>query len=171
MIVGDFNCPTVDWECLTAHGFFDMKLLNVILDVNLIQHVKSPTRLLPGQSGSTLDLVLTSGLDVEDLKILSPIGHSDHMLLSFVWNKQVQFNSARKTYTNVWRTNFEGLLKAAESLQWEIPEGLDVDRSWIFLKAMINRLCDDFVPTSVRRKRAVVRHGLTMRFEKFIDVE
>ena len=84
LIIGDFNCPLIDWNNLSATGELDSQCLNTVLDTNLVQHIRNPTRIIPGQTPSVLDLVLTSGDDVSNIDYFDPIGSSDHSTLSFV---------------------------------------------------------------------------------------
>ena len=112
--------------------------MDVILDCNLIQHVASPTRIIPGQASNILDLIITPSLtDVDDVQFLSPIGHSDHLTLSFTWSKGAWFSEVESSYRNVWKTDFDGLLSAAGNMVCEIPPDYDVDQSWHFLKSKL----------------------------------
>ena len=61
---------------------FSYKLINATLDSYLTQHVLYPTRHIPGQRSSILDLVFTSNPNsIESMQHLSPLGSSDHECL------------------------------------------------------------------------------------------
>jgi hypothetical protein len=78
IIVGDFNCPSINWQKLTSNTE-DSKMLNFVLDEFLIQFVKEPTR-----GNNTLDLVLGTDEDiVTGVEVKHPLGSSDHNIVEF----------------------------------------------------------------------------------------
>ena len=73
LLVGDFNYPSIDWQEMSASGEGEL-FLDIVQDNFLHQHVRQATR-----GANILDLVVSSEEDlVEDLRIGSPIGGSDH---------------------------------------------------------------------------------------------
>jgi len=75
IIVGDLNCPNVDWSTLTAKadGVQD-ELLNFTVIRGFSQVVQSATR-----ADNLLDIVLTSEpLSICDIDVIQPFDSSDH---------------------------------------------------------------------------------------------
>ena len=74
-IVGDLNCPCVDWQSNSSplDGVQD-KILECIDEFGLVQCVSSPTR-----GANILDLVLVNEpLLLSSLSVMDPVGNSDH---------------------------------------------------------------------------------------------
>ena len=87
LICGDFNTPQIDWSsafCTASDSHYAHKLLEIIQDNFLFQHVVQPTRYRQGATPSILDLILTNeeGM-VRNLVHLSGLGKSDHVILRF----------------------------------------------------------------------------------------
>ena len=80
IVAGDFNCPRVDWSCLTCpNDTINEPLLKFAIECGFIQTVKFPTR-----EENILDLILID--DVQRLLSISerpPLGHSDHSCIEF----------------------------------------------------------------------------------------
>ena len=61
-----------------------MDIINAIQDSYLTQHVLEPTRHVPGQNPSILDLVFTSDPNsISQIQHHSPLGSSDHECVFF----------------------------------------------------------------------------------------
>ncbi len=63
ILVGDFNCREVDWEGLDAgtnEGTRGSKLLNLMMENLLTQHIKENTRIRGQDVPSRLDLIYTN---------------------------------------------------------------------------------------------------------------
>ena len=56
ILVGDFNCPDINWSTLSATTPFSISLCNKLFSKNFIQLVNEPTHC----QGNTLDLILTN---------------------------------------------------------------------------------------------------------------
>jgi len=79
-IVGDLNCPGVNWQtnCAPLDGVQD-KLLDCVVDYGFTQCVQLPTR-----GANVLDLVLVNEpLLLSSLSVLDPVGNSDHDSVQF----------------------------------------------------------------------------------------
>ena len=85
--MGDFNTPNIDWKdftCSDSRSSFAHEFINATLDSYLTQHVFKPTRRVPGQRSSILDLVFTSNPNsIEKIQHHSLLGSSDHECLLF----------------------------------------------------------------------------------------
>ena len=84
-MVGDFNLPEIDWNTLTAdtNSVCANHLLTCTSSYGLYQLVFEPTRKRNGAE-SVLDLVFASeGLIMEGIHHSSPLGKSDHDVLTW----------------------------------------------------------------------------------------
>ena len=85
--MGDFNYGQIDWEGGSVSGqeFSDAaRLFEGTQELFLYQHVNFPTRYREGCRPSQLDLVFsTEELMVDNLVASSPLGKSDHIVLSW----------------------------------------------------------------------------------------
>jgi len=80
-IVGDLNCPGVNWQtnCAPLGGVQD-KLLDCVVDYGFTQCVQLPTT----RGANVLDLVLVNEpLLLSSLSVLDPVGNSDHDTVQF----------------------------------------------------------------------------------------
>ena len=79
-IVGDFNCPGVYWQSLTApKDSIQNALLEFVIHNGYIQAVRDATR-----KDNILDIVLTNEpLTLCDVRVASPVGGSDHCQINF----------------------------------------------------------------------------------------
>jgi hypothetical protein len=158
LVLGDFNAPSIDWNsycCEAPTDSFDTKLLESVLDVNLIQHVQTPTRLQLNQEHNILDLVLSPYEDdVADLQILEPLGKSDHATVHFQWLRGSAVFSRKSVRRNVWRTDIPGIVSEAKSMLWDFHTNANVDEMWRQFKAQLMYLCEKYIPQSRPRKIA-----------------
>ena len=92
LIMGDFNHGDINWETRTSPGDFSKTdkippchlFLETIRDCFLYQHVQENTRVRGGDTPSLLDLVITNIENmVNKLEFLSPLGRSDHCIITF----------------------------------------------------------------------------------------
>ena len=88
LFTGDFNYGDINWLNWTTPQqdieADEYKFLETCKDNFLYQHVSEPTRGRLNNQPTLLDLVLTNEEDmVEEVEHLSPLGESDHCILSF----------------------------------------------------------------------------------------
>ena len=89
IILGDFNCPDINWSTLNASTPFSSSLCNQLYSLNYVQLVTEPTHI----HGNTLDLILTNSphrlqnIDVSTSSTDS-LFVSDHHVVTFdvQWN-------------------------------------------------------------------------------------
>ena len=100
LIMGNFNYPKINWKQWTRPGDKDAEaFLECIRDSYLYQHVTEFTRTRESREPSTLDLIFTNeeGM-VDDTRITSPLGHSDHCVITFKFRcyfKQINTSTER----------------------------------------------------------------------------
>jgi endonuclease/exonuclease/phosphatase family metal-dependent hydrolase len=88
LMMGDFNYPGIDWDLEITEGSQDEEnFLQQIKDCFLWQHVKRPTHFRTMQKANILDLIFTNeeGM-IHELNYEEPIGKSDHLVLSWIYN-------------------------------------------------------------------------------------
>ena len=80
-LLGDFNCPDIEWSLLSASSCFSSLLCELVYDLNLSQLVAQPTH----TKGNILDFILTNAEDrITDVAVLqSTFSSSDHFPVSF----------------------------------------------------------------------------------------
>ena len=111
IIMGDLNCPSINWESFTAREE-DMPLLNFTQDNFLTQFVREPTR-----GNNILDIILGTDEDlVSQVQIKCPLGTSDHNIIECKLNikkgneqKPVQALSFRRARWDDLRNKLEDI--------------------------------------------------------------
>jgi hypothetical protein len=169
LIVGDFNFGQIHWntnyvtdsDADGIKGTSAAKFLSCIRRNFLQQHINRPTRYRIQQEPHILDLVMTDTDYIDSIEYLSPLGKSDHALLSFNcklscsinpnltklnYNKG-RYDDLRKFLFNVldkcWMT---GILSVSES----------VNNSWCKLRQEVESGMSNFIPlVSNWKKRGV----------------
>ena len=126
MICGDMNFRDINWEDLSDNGSVDskeFKFIEATRDAYMKQHIDKPTRCRGSVSPSLLDLIITrDDSDVTDIKIESPIGKSDHAVISClllcnyvnITRTKTRFHYGKADYSEMkrvmdidWKTEFE----------------------------------------------------------------
>ena len=87
LLVGDFNLKEINW-CEMTTNVSELHMASQFLEYSrntyFFKHVKEPTRYREGNESSVLDLIFTNEEDmVTDIKFLSGLGKSDHLVLDF----------------------------------------------------------------------------------------
>ena len=141
ILMGDLNCPSINWESETANAD-DSIILDFYKDNFLWQFVDRTTR-----GNNILDLVFANEEElVSNIDIGNPIGSSDHNIIQF--NIEVEANKNIKKYYN--RLNY----KAAnwESLKKKLSEYVEktkeIDQnSWDNFKNYFMKSQKEEIPT------------------------
>lgn len=95
-IAGDFNTPSLNIGLGCAQGKFGRDLLHTIRKTGFTEKVRDDTRWGPSGKSSKLDYILTSDqLLVENVRITTPLGSSDHEVIVFdmVLGERLQWDS------------------------------------------------------------------------------
>jgi endonuclease/exonuclease/phosphatase family metal-dependent hydrolase len=88
LIMGDFNWPNIDWETWRSNSESpddpNNLFIETVRDSYLYQHINKPTRGRNSQQPHVLDLLFTNeeGM-VSDIEYLSPLGKSDHCIITY----------------------------------------------------------------------------------------
>ena len=100
--VGDFNFKKINWVNVSTNEptvGMESKFLETINDCFLYQRVTEPTRIRGNTEPSLLDLILTDEeFQVPNVRHLSPLGASDHCVISFKYNCYIETVSKPDKY-------------------------------------------------------------------------
>jgi len=147
LFVGDFNFGNINWNNWQGSSS-EIQFLECLRRNFLLQHVTEPTRYRGSNVPSLLDLVISDGDFVADLDYLSPVGKSDHCVLSFHCAVTVENvdNTHKYSYS---KGNYEKF-RAFMDRNWEEEEGIlsdNVEEVWKYLKGELENGINQFIPT------------------------
>ena len=72
LLLGDFNCPNINWDTWCASSPFELKFVDTLRKNFLIQYVDKPTRARGVDTPHTLDLIITEENFLQNLSYESP---------------------------------------------------------------------------------------------------
>ena len=157
VIAGDFNLPSIDWNCLeNTTGSDELEFTEILNDYFLKQLSVEPTRL-----NNVLDLIITSSPDrVEVLDIISPNDagiFTDHAILQFEIKIQPEKAKTSRSFVfDYHNTDFNALRNAiqTENLSAVIDPTFDINKNWSNWITAFNSLISRYVKTkTLKRKR------------------
>ena len=106
--MGDFNHGNIKWDSQQSTGVEDQKLLCLVQDNLLTQHVLEPTR-----AARVLYIVLSSQKEfVDNVVIQEPLGSSDHNQLHFNINIKSDKTKVKQCRRDFRRGNYEEITKS-----------------------------------------------------------
>ena len=165
LVIGDFNYKLIDWESWETpksetspeHCF-----INCIQDNYWYQHVTNPTRYREGDEPSILDLVFTNEENmIEKIDYQSPLGKSDHSLLSFKFKIKSNITFIPKTVFKYDRGNYNQMREDL-NLDWQNQFNLcgpDTNKQWELLKSKIKASENRNVPSYKTTENDHLRKG------------
>ena len=153
LVMGDFNFPRIDWNSWSTPGRReedeDARFIESVRDGYPYQHVLQPTRVRGEQKPSLIDLILSNedGM-VSDLEVQSPIGKSDHGVLSFkfhCYNIQL-VDAPPKFLFNKGR--YDRMKEDIGKVKWEqvVNEDDHVNKQWKNFSDIIKENMDKHIP-------------------------
>jgi len=106
----------------------------------------NPTRVRGHNEPHILDLVLTDDEIIDNIEYLSPLGKSDHALLSLTCNFDISCKTLGLQY-NYGKGDYENLCKFMD-IDWEpqLRQCCNVDAMWLILKNRLAEGIQKFVP-------------------------
>ena len=176
LLVGDFNCPNVNWDSGVAPRSFGLDLLRLADACLLRQIIRSPTWRRNGSNPSLLDLCFTRYPDLmRKVKIRDPIGHSDHSMVTVHYGVAAPLPQPKTLppRPNPHRLDCQLLHHLARGVSWSntgTPE-----QQWSSLASMLARLSTTCIPMcspkirtqkpyyTRRVKRAIYRRRVAWR--------
>ena len=139
LIVGDFNCPSVNWEDRTfdAEG---RRLVEVANKEFLTQWVDKPTR-----GNNILDLVFSTEDNlVTDLTVGEKLGESDHNIVRLRVNIPYSKEENVRTRLNFRRANFSEFRESLRDII--VPDARDIDNLWYTYKSQFMEIQKSCIP-------------------------
>ena len=101
-LVGDFNFRDINWlSWTTPHNVDSMeaKFIEAVQDCYLHQHMEVPTRRRGNDDPSLIDLVFSDdGMQVSDVSYHSPLGKSEHRVITFNFNCYLDYTSDKDKF-------------------------------------------------------------------------
>jgi hypothetical protein len=155
MLMGDFyNYPHIDWESWNTRGDSvntdDYKLVNCLQDNFLYQIVDQPTRWRGTNRPSILDLIITNEERmIGDVDYESPLGKSDHAVISFTIRCQASVNSSSKTVRCCDMADYNSIRQQLDQTCWGslLCSEKSVDCNWELFCTELKDLEEKFIPT------------------------
>ena len=136
LLVGDFNFPHINWNTWSVgtkdNNSKESQFIETIRDSYLEQIIKQPTRYRCNEKSNVLDLVLTDNDQrIENLEYESPLGKSDHGVLSFDFLCEIKKTHYVKTKYYYRKADFESMKAELKSIDWKVLLNQDnIDTDW-----------------------------------------
>ena len=152
LICGDFNVPQIDWSlhlCLSPDTHIAHKLLGIIHECLLFQHVLHPTRFREGEASNILDLIMTNEEHMVSALDYQPgLGKSDHVVLRFGLACYASRVASRHTRLNFHKADFSRLNANIEAVDWKGLRHHDIETGYGMLKKTLSNAVKECIPTS-----------------------
>ena len=148
--MGDFNHENIKWDSLQSTGIEEQKLLCLIQDNFLTQHVLEPTR-----AARVLYIVLSSQKEfVDNVVIQEPLGSSNHNQLHFNINVKSDKTKVRQCRRDFRRGNYEEIRKSLARIDGnDKMNNKTATECWNILRGELYSAIDSYVPMKKQGKR------------------
>ena len=114
IIMRGFNHGNIKWDSLQSTGVEDQRLLCLVQDNFLTQHVLAPTR-----AARVLDIVLSSQKEfVDNVVMQAPLGSSDHNQLHFNINIKSDKTKVKQRWSDFRKGNYMEITKSLALIDW-----------------------------------------------------
>ena len=153
-IVGDFNYRDINWKTWsTQHGpdSKESKFIECVRDCYLQQHIIEATRMRGNDEPSTLDLVFSDEiLQVSELVHHSPLGKSDHSVITFKYQCYIDFAKPKVKYLYN-KADWTGMKNEHENDGWtekfvDSWKEKSEEEQWNSIKARLIYLKEKYIP-------------------------
>ena len=165
LVTGDFNYKHINWETWETpknETSPEHRFINCIQDNYWYQHVIMPTRHRERDEPSTLDLIFTNEENmIENIDYQSPLGKSDHSVLSFNFKIKNNITFIPKTVYKYDKGDYVQM-KADLDLDWENQFNLcgpDTNKQWELLRSLIKSSQKRHVPSYQTTENDHLRKG------------
>ena len=151
LIMGDFNFKNIDWSScsVTSNDKGAANFLDAVGDGFYYQHVTKATRLRIDNEPSLLDLIFTNEENmVENLEHTSPLGKSDHVVISFGYNCYSPPSDSSQEKFQYNRGNYDKIRNRLQAIDWNefFTCCKDVDAMWNRFCELVQNLMDKHIP-------------------------
>ena len=153
--MGDFNHGNIKWDSQQSTVVEDQKLLCLVQDNFLSQHVLEPTR-----PARVLYTVLSSQKEfVDNVVIQEPLGSSDHNQLHFNINIKSDKTKVKQCRRDFRRCNYEEIRKSLAIIDWnDKMNNKTATECWNIFRVELDRAIDSYVPMKKQGKRSKKKH-------------
>ena len=150
ILLGDFNFPDINWDTISSSSPQGNLFCEFIFDHSLRQFINAPTHV----AGNILDLVLCEFSNlIIDTKVCSnepfPGLQSDHNLISISLSSKLNAISSKTSHPQyIYRKGVcDGFNQFIFSTDLSsFYESTDIEFKWLFLKSLILRGCELYIP-------------------------
>ena len=141
--VGDFNYRDINWNgWTTPHGenSKEAKFIEAVRDCFLFQHIEHPTRVPGNDKPSLIGLILTNEeLQVSNIAHHSPLGKSDHDVITFNYHCYLDFSKPSMCY-QYHNGDYNTMVDELKSSKWleifmSTEKGVDAEGKWSALNS------------------------------------
>ncbi len=132
VIIGDFNCPNIDWITLSGDQEGN-RLLEMLENAFLTQIVTQPTR-----ENNSLDLVLVSDSDLaRECQVGEKLSGCDHHLIRLTIRTGQELTENKSRIPDYRRANFILARELLSSTTWEPVNSTLIDGAWNTFKCKL----------------------------------
>ena len=155
LIVGDFNCKEIDWKTSTTNianvNNVNNLLLDTIRECYLHQSIEENTRARGGDTPSLIDLIFTYDTRyIENIKYLSPLGKSDHSVISLDYITKCQKKSYTMKKMLFDKASFDEIRAYLDVIEWDtLFLNTSVQQKWDIFDEKIKECEAKFIPTKM----------------------
>ena len=163
IIMGDFNHGNIKWDTMQSTGVEDQKLLCLVQDNFLTQHVLEPTR-----ATRVLDIVLSSQKElVDNVNIKEPLGSSDHNQMHFNINIKSERTKVKQCRRDFGKGNYKEIRKSLARIDGnDKMKNKTATECWNILRGELDSAIDSYVPMKKQGKRSKKKHLSKEAFRK-----
>ena len=151
VIMGDFNYREINWDhwlSNTSETHYSHEFIESVRDSFLHQFVDFHTRYRDKQNPSLLDLVFANDeLLIENINQFSPVGRSDHLIITF--NIVCVVNQTNNSTTKYLfdRGDYLSMNMDLSSVDWHKEfEAKCIEEKWDILKSKLHSSMDKYIP-------------------------
>ena len=157
VLAGDFNNPDINWDTVESDKRSEhtsQRFIGAVRDSFLHQHVTQPTRYCHGVNPSTLDLVLTSEVNmINHINYLPGLGLSDHVCILFELTVYIAKPEQSETKFCYHKGNYTSINNDLMGINWVTAlQGETVEDIWKYLSTELKSAMDAHIPKSCPSK-------------------
>ena len=148
LMMGDFNMPHTDWTRMVSNETFEQSCINKLNDHFMYQHVTTATRFRINQNPNILYLVLTNEEHMipDGVTTESPLGASDHSLLSFSFRCYTKQKPKSHTTLMYHKADYDSMRQDLRQ-DWDMLfKNMSTNQIWSILQNKINAAINKHVP-------------------------
>lgn len=159
-VLGDFNVHNVEWLNHSARTDDSGLECELFADLfNLTQLIKQPTRIPdnPDHNPYLLDLFLTTNPDNYDVEVKSPLGSSDHCLISATCESSPSPPHSEPILVTKWHydgADWEGLRNFLANVPWNLFFSGDPDCFLGHITDFLKVGMETYIPHHIYTKRS-----------------